>query len=206
MPATISIRRLEPRSEILKNRSSPPVGGVPTRTTLPVLVSVSAMLPPSGRQPAAQPGGEAGRSIGRPVGRRKARTPKFSPKMDRPNRPLRGYPWGPPPGGTRDGRPNFEAASDQGRTQGGGPASACRAPAQDGEEPTQPEGRVRCRRRPRRGGRGVRPHQAPGSQRHAGGPPRERRPGEADRRLRFGGGRRPVPAVEPGSCPRRRLG
>src|SRR4030095_6991748 len=46
---------------------------------------------------------------------------------------------------------------------------------------TQPEGRVRCRRRPGRGGRDVRPHQASGGQRHAGGPPRERGPGEANR-------------------------
>ena len=63
MPATISIRTVEPRSEILKNRSSPPTGGEAdsTRTTLPV--SVSAMpspFRPAGRRPrAAGKSGEA---------------------------------------------------------------------------------------------------------------------------------------------------
>ena len=57
-PATTSIRTEDPRSEILKNRSSLPPGGASTRTTFAVLVSVSAMgLPlPAGETPASAVG------------------------------------------------------------------------------------------------------------------------------------------------------
>src|SRR5215211_1959858 len=76
MPAMISIRTLEPRSVILKNLSSPPRCGGFTRTTFPVLVSVSGMPPPSGRQRAGPRRGEVGRSIWRRTDRRKAPDPR----------------------------------------------------------------------------------------------------------------------------------
>src|SRR5215218_7050173 len=108
MPATISIRRVEPRSEILKNRSSPPVGGAPTRTTFAVPVSVSAMPPPSGRQGAGPPSGEVDRSIGKAGGPPQGSGPRSDPLIgpaartgssDRPNLSLPRY-----PGGTASGR------------------------------------------------------------------------------------------------------
>ena len=72
IPAMISIRTVEPRSEILKNRSRPPGGADPTRTTLSV--SVSDTPPPfrtGGRTVPLH--GEGDRSIGRTYARRKER-------------------------------------------------------------------------------------------------------------------------------------
>src|SRR5262245_18363506 len=160
IPAMISMRTDDPRSEILKNPSSPPAGAASTRTTSPgsasaLPVSVSAMATPSG--PAPRPSRDRGRQPkhrNRPAA---AASTTLGQRARAANRFLlvslvaaRGR--------SQHGEPNIEAASDQGRTQGGGQAGRGGPPAAaDRRTPGDRGGRVRGGR-----GRGALPAQGPG--------------------------------------------
>src|SRR5262245_53203615 len=204
IPAMISMRTDDPRSEILKNPSSPPAGAASTRTTSPgsasaLPVSVSAMATPSG--PAPRPSRDRGRQ---PKHRNRpgaAASTTLGQRARAANRFLlvslvaaRGR--------SQHGEPNIEAASDQGRTQGGGQARACRAPAQDGAEQAHPADLDRARGRARGRGERLLRFQA---QAGRGGPPAaagRRPPGHRGGRVRRGRGRRALPAEGPGPRPR----